>query len=78
VLDPAAGILVVVAEGERQYALLVDELLGQQQFVAKSVRDGLATVPGIAGAAVRSDGGVGLILDPVGIIAQWSSRVAPG
>jgi two-component system chemotaxis sensor kinase CheA len=66
--DPTHGLLVVVNDGERHCALLVDELLGQQQVVAKSLGPGLGNVPGISGAAILGDGRVGLILDPSGLV----------
>jgi two-component system chemotaxis sensor kinase CheA len=67
--NPTQGLLVVVNDGERHCALLVDELLGQQQVVAKPLGVGLGDVPGISGAAILGDGRVGLILDPPGIVA---------
>lgn len=66
--DPTHGLLVVVNDGERHCALLVDELLGQQQVVAKALSAGLGSVPGISGAAILGDGRVGLILDPSSIV----------
>lgn len=73
--DPTKGLLVVVKDGERHCAILVDELLGQQQVVAKSL-GGLGVVPGISGAAILGDGRVGLILDPAGVGSL--SRHTPG
>jgi two-component system chemotaxis sensor kinase CheA len=67
--DPTAGLLVIVEDGDRYCALLVDELLGQQQVVAKSLGKGIGKVPGISGGAILGDGRVGLILDPAEIIA---------
>jgi two-component system chemotaxis sensor kinase CheA len=67
--DPARGILVVIGHDDERYALLADELLGQQQFVVKPVGDVLGSVSGVAGAAILGDGSVGLILDPGGVIA---------
>jgi two-component system chemotaxis sensor kinase CheA len=67
--DVTLGILVVVGDGERRCALLVDELLGQQQVVAKSLGDGIGRVPGVSGGAILGDGHVGLILDTTGITA---------
>jgi two-component system chemotaxis sensor kinase CheA len=67
--DPAAALLVVVGAGDRQCALLVDELLGQQQVVAKALGDGIGAVAGIAASAILGDGRVGLILDIGEIIA---------
>ena len=61
--DPQRGILVVVGDGDRRCALLVDELLGQHQVVVKSLGRGLGQVQGISGGAILGDGCVGLILD---------------
>jgi two-component system chemotaxis sensor kinase CheA len=61
--DPTAALLMVVGTGERRCALLVDELLGQQQVVAKSLGRGMGRVPGVSGGAILGDGRVGLILD---------------
>lgn len=65
--NPARAVLVVIEEGRERFALLVDELLGQQQFVVKPLAGALQGLPGVAGSAVLSDGRVGLILDPAGL-----------
>jgi two-component system chemotaxis sensor kinase CheA len=67
--DPTAALVVIVDDGERRCAILVDELLGQQQVVAKSLSVGAGKVQGVAGGAILGDGKVGLILDPSGLIA---------
>jgi two-component system chemotaxis sensor kinase CheA len=61
--DPTEALLVIIAAGDYRYGLMVDELLGQQQVVAKSLGKGLGKVLGISGAAILGDGRVGLILD---------------
>ncbi len=61
--SPLDGLLMIVGEGERRSALLVDELLGQQQVVAKTLGAALGKVPGVSGGAILGDGRVGLILD---------------
>ena len=61
--DPAAAILMIVGEGEHRVALLVDQLLGQQQVVAKALGESVGEVAGISGGAILSDGRVGLIVD---------------
>jgi two-component system, chemotaxis family, sensor kinase CheA len=65
--DPARGLLIIIGEGNQRCALLVDELVGQQQVVAKPLGDGIGKIQGIAGGAILGDGQVGLILDPQGI-----------
>ncbi len=67
-MDPTEGLLVVVDDGKRRCALLVDELLGKQQVVAKSLGEGMK-IQGITGGAILGDGRVGLILDPSEIVA---------
>jgi two-component system, chemotaxis family, sensor kinase CheA len=75
--DPAKGLLVVVGDEQRRCALLVDELLGQQQVVAKSLNHAVGKVPGVSGGAILGDGKVGLILDPAEVVAlaQQSSTM---
>ncbi|HTW37433.1 MAG TPA: chemotaxis protein CheA [Steroidobacteraceae bacterium] len=56
--------LVVVVEGEgRRVGLFVDDLLGQQQVVIKSLDTNYGHVEGISGATILGDGSVALILD---------------
>jgi two-component system chemotaxis sensor kinase CheA len=69
-LDPCAGLLVVVESDGRRAAILVDELLAQQQVVIKSLDANFRPVPGIAGATIHGDGSVALILDVPGLIAR--------
>lgn len=61
------GLLVITEASGSPVALLVDELLGQQQIVIKSLGDRLGEVRGVSGAAILGDGRVGLILDPEGL-----------
>jgi two-component system chemotaxis sensor kinase CheA len=60
---PQDGVLIVAeVEGER-FCLLVDELIGKQEVVIKSLGETFRGVAGIAGGAILGDGRVGLILD---------------
>jgi two-component system chemotaxis sensor kinase CheA len=61
--DPAGGVLVVVESTQRNYCILVDELIGKQEVVIKSLGETFRNVPGIAGGSILGDGRVGLILD---------------
>ena len=54
--------------------LFVDELIGQQQVVIKSLGKKLSQVRGQAGAAILGNGAVGLILDINGIVTYARSR----
>ena len=49
---------------------MVDELLGRQEVVIKSLGDSFATLRGVAGSAILGDGRVGLILDAQGLWDQ--------
>jgi two-component system, chemotaxis family, sensor kinase CheA len=61
--------LVVVVEGEgRRAGLFVDDLLGQQQVVIKSLDANYGHVDGVSGATILGDGSVALILDLPGLI----------
>ncbi len=69
--------LVVIAEGDgRRVGLFVDDLLGQQQVVIKSLEANYGHVEGVSGATILGDGSVALILDVTGIIAAASMRAA--
>ncbi len=61
--EQAAGIAVIVETDGCNAALLVDELVGQQQVVVKSLETNFRKVPGLSGATVMGDGSVALILD---------------
>jgi len=61
--DPTKGIVVVVEAGQDSRCLLVDELIGKQEVVIKSLGDMFRNQTEFAGAAILGDGRVGLILD---------------
>lgn len=60
--------LVVVEDEGRKGCLMVDEVLGQQQVVIKSLGGGIGRVKGLAGGAILGNGRVSLILDVAGIL----------
>ncbi len=61
--------MVIQVEGEGKTAcLLVDELIGQQQVVIKSLGESFKSINYVSGGAIMGDGRVGLILDMGGII----------
>lgn len=65
--NPCDAIVVVVESEDERFCILVDELLGQQQVVIKSLGDRFRDVKGISGSAILGDGKVGLILDVGGV-----------
>jgi two-component system chemotaxis sensor kinase CheA len=62
-------LVVVVEAGRKKIGLLVDELLGQQQVVVKSLEKNLHKVEGLMGATILGDGHVAPIID-VGALAE--------
>ena len=62
------GLLVIVEGDNIKVAVLVDDLLAQQQVVIKSIRENYRTVNGVSGATILGDGTVSLILDISGLI----------
>jgi two-component system chemotaxis sensor kinase CheA len=62
-------MVVVEAEGQR-VALMVDELLGQQQVVIKNLESNYRKVPNVSGATILGDGKVALILDTSGLVRR--------
>jgi two-component system, chemotaxis family, sensor kinase CheA len=65
----SSGSLLVIVESDGQRAgIVVDELLGQQQVVIKSLETNFRRVDGISGATILGDGTVALIIDIGGLI----------
>ena len=75
--NPEDGLIMVVEGDGRRVGLCVDELLGQQQVVVKTLEANYGHVDGIAGATILGDGSVALILDIAGLTRSVSeSRAA--
>jgi len=73
--DPYKGLLISIEAEGKCFGLMVDELLGQQQVVIKSLGEGVGQIEGVSGGAILGDGRVGLILDPGGLL-RLSTTVA--
>ncbi len=64
IIDPGEHTYVVVLGlANSKIGLIVDTLVGQEEIVIKSLGDYLKGMEGIAGATIRGDGGVTLIVD---------------
>jgi chemosensory pili system protein ChpA (sensor histidine kinase/response regulator) len=75
---PAPGdyhSVLLVRSGTQRVALHVDELLGNQEIVVKSIGPQLARVPGVSGATVLADGSVVLIVNPIALTQR--AKVLP-
>lgn len=66
--DLSEGLLVVIESGGNRAGVFVDDLLGQQQVVIKSLESNFMKIEGIAGATILGDGTVSLILDVMEIV----------
>lgn len=69
-MDKACDIMVVVEADGSRVALLVDELLGQQQVVVKNLETNYRKVPNVSGATILGDGKVALILDTSALVRR--------
>ena len=76
-LDQSVAIITEV-EGGAHVALVVDEIIGQQQVVIKSITDNLDAVLGVAGATILGDGKVAFILDASEIATLAAKAGHPG
>jgi two-component system chemotaxis sensor kinase CheA len=61
------GMLVIAECEGKAFGIWIDDLLGRQELVIKSLGESLKDTPGVAGCAILGDGRVGLILDVASI-----------
>ncbi len=64
------AIMVVIEDDGTKAALLVDELVGQQQVVIKNLEANYKKVPNVSGATILGDGSVSLILDTSSLVRK--------
>ncbi len=69
-------VVLCEAEGGVKVALIVDDIIGQQQVVIKSLEENYERIEGIAGGTILGDGNVALILDVQGLRSQGLHRNA--
>lgn len=66
--------VVVIGVAESKLGIIVDTLIGQEEIVIKSMGDYLQNIQGIAGATIRGDGRVTLIVD-VGVMMNLAKEI---
>ena len=66
--------VVIIGVAEAKLGIIVDTLVGQEEIVIKSMGDYLQNIPGIAGATIRGDGRVTLIID-VGAMMEMAKDI---
>ncbi len=73
-IDPCEHLVVIVQSEGRKIGLVVDELIGQQQVVIKTLGERFKQVKGVSGAAILGDGRVGVILETSGLLAWYNEH----
>ena len=68
--NATSPIMVVVEADGARVALMVDELIGQQQVVIKNLESNYRKVPNVSGATILGDGKVALILDTSSLVRR--------
>jgi two-component system, chemotaxis family, sensor kinase CheA len=72
--EPDSLRVVIVQNGETTIGLLVDQLIGMQEVVLKSLEKNFRPILGLSGASILGDGRVSLILDVDALITMASER----
>ncbi|MBN2714309.1 MAG: chemotaxis protein CheA [Deltaproteobacteria bacterium] len=75
--NPCDALVIIMECDGGKYGLMVDDVLGQQQAVIKSLDKNFTHVDGVSGATILGDGSVSLILDPHRI-EQMATRINTG
>ena len=75
-VENKSNLLVVFDAGEKHAGILVDDVIGQQQVVIKSLEKNFNHVQGLTGATILGDGSVALILDMPTLSAQHNESSA--
>ncbi|MDY6824928.1 MAG: chemotaxis protein CheA [Thermodesulfobacteriota bacterium] len=68
--DLVGGLVVIVGTQEESAAIMIDELLGEQQAVIKGLSEYIGNVRGVSGCTIQGDGTISLILDTGGLIKK--------
>ncbi len=74
ITHPTEGVLVIIEAEGKKSALFVDNILGQQQVVIKSLQSNFRKVNGVSGATIMGDGSVALIIDVPAIIKMGQTN----
>lgn len=73
-----SGIALVIRMGEQPFAVMVDDILGQQQVVVKKLGDEVANLKGFTGSAILGDGKPSLILELTELISNQKNTRTEG
>ncbi len=70
----SGSVAVILDDGDQRFAILVDEVIGQQSLVIKPLSGPAAKANGVAGATLMGDGKAALVIDPSGIVRAMRGR----
>ena len=59
---------MILSNGEENFAIVVDRLKNEQEFVVKTLEGHLADIPGISGSTLLGNGQVVLIVNPADLL----------
>ncbi len=68
--NPEDGIIIVVSANNKRACLLIDEVIGNQQIVIKSLSEFIGKVDGVSGCTILGDGGVSFIIDTARLLSR--------
>ncbi len=68
------SMAIIVRHGGKSFAVAVDDIVGQQQVVIKSLGAEMRNMRGFAGGAILGDGKAALILDLINLLSESASR----
>jgi two-component system chemotaxis sensor kinase CheA len=71
--DPCESVFITAENNGKYFCLMVDEFVGKQEVVIKSLGPTMKNIPGIAGGAILGDGRVGLVLDLDGVYERGNA-----
>ena len=77
-VPPEHGVVIVLQSDERQVALVVDEIVGYQQFVVRALPSYMGTIRAVSGCSIMGDGSISFILDVAQLVEQELERVESG
>lgn len=72
--NPHEALLIIVESSGVKLAVMVDDLVGQQQVVIKSLDNNITSDKSVSGAAIMGDGSVALIVDIHGLLSGFGKR----
>jgi two-component system chemotaxis sensor kinase CheA len=73
--EPQNEFVIIISIVEKRLGLVVTELIGQEETVVKPLGESLGKVLGIAGATIRGDGNISLIIDTVELLENSRPHV---